>query len=249
MSNQYNAMPTDSIGDIARYAAFEHTDNYISRRLLQCFPDLVYHPGPRDWQVAHCYQDNRFRGAIACTAEEADLLRRCVTVADPQYVLEIGAYIGWSTAHIAFGLINGSVDAIDSMEEHEHPNQVISAFYDNMARCSVLDKVYFYPARSPEVLPSIAPIQGWDIAFIDGFHRDGQPMRDVLGVLEHINLSSVIIMHDTWMPDVRKAANYLVDELGYTRKTFETGNELSFFYQTEPDWWHLFQLQAPCPVR
>lgn len=253
LSDLQEVMSTDTIREIERFAAFEHTDNPISRQLLQCFPDLIYHPGPRSaWQIAHCYQDERFDGAIACTAEEADLLRRCVTVSDPKHVLEIGSYIGWSTAHMAFGLTEGSgvwIDAIDSMEEHANPEPIINAFYENMSVSGVSDRVRLIIGRSPNVLPLIAPKHGWDIVFIDGFHRDDQPMRDVVGVLQHTNLSSVIIMHDTWMPDVMKAANYLVDTLGYTRKTFLTGNELSFFYQQEPDWWHLFQLQAPCPVR
>lgn len=222
-----------------RTKAIDRTPYPVSRAVLTCMPGLIWHPGPHPQQEADYYQDFLFPGSICCTADEAVILHQAAMWSNPRYVLEIGSYVGWSTAHLALGAKSALIVAVDSLEEHEAAAALTDVFYSNIQRCGVAQRVFLVTGRSPEILGYLEPHKGWDLAFVDGFHRNGQPVKDVAGLLPFMAENGVIILHDTWMPGVRDACNFL-EQAGYQRVTFDTPAQLAFFYETEPRWWTPF---------
>lgn len=223
-------------------AACEH--NAVSRLLIRRFPALIAHPAPRgvgEW----CLRDGDVGGALACSAPEAYLLHRLCLAGEFARPLEIGAYVGWSTAHMALGL-TARLDVVDPFTEGEavlySAAQVatLRRFTDNMRACGLREQINLVLQPSPQALAQIQRYgTPWDFVFIDGWHADGQPSRDVAGVLPYLTERAIIALHDTWMPDVA-AAGDLLTAAGWTAHQFETANLLTVYYRAEPPWWRQF---------
>lgn len=185
------------------------------------------------------FQDKELLGAIACTPAEATMLYIATRNFQPRNLLEIGSYIGWSSAHIALAAA-GLLTCVDPFIEigpylKEKPDErAKQRFLDNIKRAGLSDKVQLICGKSPDVLQSIAPSSGWDFVFIDGWHLDGQPIRDVAGLLPFLSESAILILHDLWIADVRDAACYL-RALGWTLHIFNTANYLTFAWKIQPN--------------
>lgn len=223
--------------------ALEKTEPGLSREILKLMPELVLMQSPRTgaW---NCYQDRELRGAIGCTAYEGEILNRLMCLGKFRRALEIGSYVGWSTAHLLYG--NASrLTCVDSFtegngflhQELQHP--VRDRFIGNMSRLGFLERIQLHQGRSPDILADIAPPGKWQFVFVDGWHLDGQPKRDVEGLLPHINDRSIVAFHDSWMPDVWEGIEAMLDA-GYSNIRFGTDNELSFCYKKTPVWWSCF---------
>jgi hypothetical protein len=122
-------------------------------------------------------------------------------------------------------------------------NIVRSRFAMNLGRLGVIKRVDLIQAKSPDVLPSIAPKRGWDFVFLDGWHFDGQPSRDVTGLLPHLSKNAVLWLHDCWMGDIKNAM-LILEENGYHASHFVTSNRLTAFWKQEPVWWDAFWREA-----
>src|SRR3954468_1499448 len=86
-----------------RVEAERGTYLYPSVPILEDLMQLVAAPS----QSGHadlCYQDADILGATCCTQAEACLLHWAAHQLPPSAtILEIGSYVGWSTAHLAWG--------------------------------------------------------------------------------------------------------------------------------------------------
>jgi len=229
--------------DPLRAQALSQTDPDLSRRILARFKRLVAHPSPSGFGGIH-YQDYDLRGAICCTAEEAMLLYWLVRLIDPLHPLEIGSYVGWSTAHL-LAASRRPVQCVDSFTEVSADAAGDASGFlapmrfsgearmvENLTRCE-LRHFHLTVGASPACLERIAPLAGWDFVFLDGEHSGGQPMRDVDGLSEHLSDDGVIVLHDVWLPDVRKALERL-KSLGYSAFTFATANLLTVTWRQAP---------------
>lgn len=214
-----------------------------SRRLLDAFEELVFHPGMSGNTDVH-YQDREIRGAVCCTVSEAMLMHHVARLSQPGYALEIGSYIGWSSAHLASGLTRCALTCVDPFLETGGPGagQASAAeaayrrFQQNMARAGVADKVRLTRGKSPDVIPAVSEGISWDFVFVDGWHLQGQPVRDVAGVLPFVSAGAVMLLHDLWIADVRDALLYLVGR-GWSYRIFDTANYLTVLWRgTAPPW-------------
>jgi predicted O-methyltransferase YrrM len=207
--------------------------------LRRFFPDLIEVASPSPIGGTF-FQDAELGGALTCTETEALILDALILAVDPRRAIEIGSYVGWSSAHLAWHL-DGTLDCVDNLREGagklEGPNPKVSErFWRNMDRASVTDRVRLWEADSPGVLPLIAyGHPKWEVAFVDGWHLDGQPRRDVEGLLPHLAEDAAIVMHDLWMPDVRAAANFLCDR-GYHLLQLPTPGVLGVLWHTSSRW-------------
>jgi predicted O-methyltransferase YrrM len=223
-----------------RRKAVALTRHELSAELLEKFEELVYHPGISGNPDTH-YQDHELRGAGCCTPSEAMLMYHAARLCSPASALEIGSYVGWSTAHIAHGLPRGGLTCVDPFTEvgtHADAGPALAKerFLQNMQRAAVAEKLRLVSECSPDIIPSIAPDGGWDFIFIDGWHFHGQPLRDVIGVLPHAAPMAVILLHDVWMVPVRDALLHLVAR-GWSFHVFDTSNYLTILWQAEPPAW------------
>jgi predicted O-methyltransferase YrrM len=173
--------------------------------------------------------------------DEAELLALYVQFEQPQRILEIGAYVGWSTAHLAVAAMNKMIhiDVVDCYINDKRSGfsaDVMRRFWQNLVRTGAEEKVRLWPFPSPDFLPKIAPAHGWDFVVIDGFHENKQPSRDVLGVLPYLAQDGVIVLHDTFMPHVRQAENHLL-QLGFHSERPETPADMRFYWRKRPVHW------------
>lgn len=202
----------------------------VSRRLLRAFPDLDLVPAP-DGRGGWCVRDRELGGAFGMPPEEAALVYRLARAARPVRALEIGASVGWSTAHLAAALPPGAVlDVVDPFTEQgraeactalgAHHAPTAERWAANLIRSGLIDRCRLHVAPSPDVLPSVAPAAGWDFALVDGWHNDGQPQRDVAGLLPHLAPGATVLVHDAHLSDVAaacgllRAAGYALVDLG-----------------------------------
>lgn len=218
------------------------TPEGISRELLGAMPQLVAHPGPDVAQAALYYQDRELGGAICATAVEAWLLYTAAVCCRPQLALEIGSYVGWTAAHIARGMADGTLLCVDDFTEcNDGPRQMVR-LAANLDRAGVSDRVRIVMGHSPEILyAAVHDLVG--LAFVDGCHEGDQPLRDVKAVAEVMAPDGVMALHDTWMPGVRRACDWLSWN-GWTKMVFPTPARLAFFYRQMPDWWASFMERA-----
>jgi len=194
-----------------RSIALRRTPGPISAYLLTCFPDLV----AMEDEVEPAYCDISFAGLTMATWKEAELLHMLVKHAKPKHVLEIGTAVGWTAAHMATALgDDGDIACVDPFTENarglgECNLDVLARLYGNMDRADVIDKYAIHVAESPAILSSIAPEGGWDLVFLDSWQHDGQPLKDIQGVLPLINPKTIIVMHDFHVSGVKEAAEFL----------------------------------------
>lgn len=191
----------------------------ICRSLLPAFPHLDAVPAPGR-PGAWCVRDRELRGPFGMPPEEAALLYRLVASIAPDAVLEIGAGVGWSTAHIASTCLH--VDVIDpftegGMADDATVNGVTQAnryarCIENLERARLHHRVHIEAAPSPDIIAAVADEAFYDLAVIDGWHLDGQPLRDVRGVLPYLSTRGSFILHDTYLPDVQAAVEWLRSE-------------------------------------
>ncbi len=220
-----------------RQAAIDQTAPEISRLVLSAMPELVAHPGP-PLAPGPYYTDADLNVAICATADEAMILHDVCLYAQPMLVIEIGSYIGWTAAHMALAMRRGKLLCFDALTESASPTAQAERWHDNIKRANVSSKTELLVGTSPECLASITnPV---DIAFIDGNHLQGQPLRDVQGLVPHMTPDGVIAMHDTWMFDVQVACNWLIGE-GWYGIWFDTPAKLALFCKHTPDWLAVFK--------
>jgi predicted O-methyltransferase YrrM len=220
-----------------RRKALAQTPHELSAQLLEQFEELIYHPGLSGNTDTH-YQDREIGGAVCCTPSEAMLMHHAARLCDPAAALEIGSYVGWSSAHIASALSRCRLTCIDPFLEVDtddgsksgRASHAHARFLQNMQRAGVADRIELVRELSPDILPSVAPDAGWDFIFVDGWHLHGQPLRDVSGVLQHAAAGAVILLHDLWIVPVRDAFLHLVNT-GWDFHIFDTSNYLTVLWR------------------
>ena len=239
-----------NIFDERRAQLFSENINPVSQAILEHMPHMVAHPvppAPKSTPAEYhswCVQDFDFRGPIGCTPGEGYILNRAAALARPRFMLEIGSYVGWSAAHLLYGN-QLRLTCVDSLREGtgvllDAPNaEIVLRFHENMRTLDMESRVTLIPEESPACLEHIAPEGGWHFVFLDGWHFDRQPLRDIQGLLPFMHQHGVVFMHDLGLFDVDEAATYLVEQ-GWTRHDFVTPNSLGAFWKVEPRWWKKF---------
>jgi predicted O-methyltransferase YrrM len=215
------------------------------------FPMMVEQPSPRGWGDP-CFQDKELRGALGISAQEGMILHRLVQLAMPAHILEIGSYVGWSAAFCLFET-KSFMTCIDSFTEgngtlETTPNwRVKDRFDENLTHLGVIDRVSLITECSPECLPAVVlpRSRGYGMAFVDGWHFDGQPLRDVQGVVPLIRPTGILVLHDAWMGNVQDAVSWLL-QAGWNIHMCPTSNQLAIAWRQVPRWWTRFCQEYSC---
>ena len=214
-----------------RDKAFNATPQGLSFEILVSNFHLVYHPPVNQLgKSGHytIYQDN---SAVCCPANEAMLLYQITEHLQPKTFIEVGSYAGWSSMHILEALPPTSYFfAVDDFSECTKPDLVKIVLADQLCKYS---NSFIYEIDSTDFLNDRLGYA--QIIFIDGFHRDGKPLQDVKASLNCLDVNGYIILHDTWMPDVKVASEWLIEQ-GFNCHTFETDNYLSVYSKGELEW-------------
>lgn len=218
----------------------------ISLPILRAMPHLVAVRRPDGGAGdAVLYQDGELRGAMSATAEEAQLLAYVAQVTGARRALEIGSYVGWTACHLATMCDVICVDPFLELGGVSHLGDDASAetcerFLQNVRRAGYREKVTLIQGRSPEAVESLYVPGGFDLAFIDGWHLDGQPRRDVRAAEDTLATGGTVVLHDLNIPDVQDAACWLLAQC-YAGVILPTPNWLGVFWPPDmrrkpPSW-------------
>jgi len=168
--------------------------------------DALHHPWKylrRD--VPHIwYADERFPLMGFLNRDEATLLHNIALQFAGKRALEIGSWLGWSTAHLA--LAGVEVDVIDPAHDEPEIRRSVEA---SLVACGVRDRVNLAGGQSPESIASFG--RKWDLFFIDGDHESPGPFRDALACLPYANRDCAFVLHDHAAPAVADGVRALAE--------------------------------------
>jgi glycosyltransferase involved in cell wall biosynthesis/predicted O-methyltransferase YrrM len=194
--------------------------DYVSPGLAAVHPDAAFAGvRPRDqaehpWRylrrdVPHTwYADDRDPLMGVLNRDEAVLLHNIALTFAGRRALEIGSWIGWSTAHLALGGV--TVDAIEPAHEDADVRAAVEA---SLRACGVADRVRLAGGASPGTIAELAAQGGpWSLFFVDGDHDCAAPTRDALACLPFATSDCAFVFHDVASPDVADALRALEAE-------------------------------------
>ncbi|MBV8858863.1 MAG: glycosyltransferase [Acidobacteria bacterium] len=210
-------------------STFEDRD-YVSPGLRVVVPDAHFphmRAGDRQahpWkylrrEVPHrWYVDERFPLMGFMNRDEATLLHNIALRFAGRPALEIGAWLGWSTCHLA--LAGVKLDVIDPAHADPDLRAEVEAA---LAGCGVSGGVSLNAARSPEGIDELAAARGtkWSLFFIDGDHEANAPERDVRACLPHADEDCAFVLHDLASPHVA-AGLRLLEREGFKVLLYQT---------------------------
>jgi len=120
--------------------------------------------------------------------------------------VEIGAWRGWSTAHlIAAGL--GSLHVVEPLLQDSAWR---GEFEQVVARAGGKDTTVLVSERSPDAITRLGESgERWSFAFIDGDHEGDAPTRDALALAPYLEATAMVLFHDLVSPHVAKGLRAL----------------------------------------
>lgn len=135
--------------------------------------------------------------------------------AEGRRVLEVGTYKGFGAVLMAQA--GAEVWAVDwhRGDEDLGPRDTLCAWWTNVRRHQVEDRVVGLVGRSEVVLPLLRE-QSFGMAFVDAFHAYEAVAADIRLVLPLIRRPGLVVFHDysTVWPGVRRAVDELRAQLG-----------------------------------
>lgn len=174
------------------------------------------------------------------TPDEGRFLAEAASLLAPgARCLEIATGFGYSTAWLSLGLPKAAVLAsMDSyVEEKAGSDRVLgdgrfeeplglTTARRGLALAGTADKVSLCIASSPEdtrliLRDELGFMAGegehnfLNLFYLDGHHLNGQPMRDWKGVEAFIDPDTIILLHDTHVPDVKEVLRAAEAMFGY----------------------------------
>jgi glycosyltransferase involved in cell wall biosynthesis/predicted O-methyltransferase YrrM len=167
------------------------------------------------------YADERFPLMGFLNRDEATLLHNIALQFAGRRALEIGSWLGWSTAHLA--LAGVVLDVIDPA--HDDPI-VRSSVEDSLAHCKA--SANLIGGRSPESIAALD--RKWSLFFIDGDHEAPAPVRDTLACLPYATADCAFVFHDVAAPAVADAVHAL-RERGFNVLLYQTAQMMALAWR------------------
>jgi predicted O-methyltransferase YrrM len=200
------------------------------------FPNMAeFDKGVSTWpwlrrEIGHAYradQRNPIVGFI--NRDEASILYSNAKLFAGRRGVEIGAWRGWSTAHlIAAGL--GSLHVIEPLLAEPEWREEFAA---TVARAGGAATTTLVPEGSPEGVERLgaAGIR-WSFAFIDGDHDGDAPARDALTTAPFLEPTAMVLFHDLVSPHVAKGLRAL-EAKGWNVMAYQTAQMVGVAWRGE----------------
>ncbi len=217
------------------------TKDYVAEGLAtpavdHLFPNMIVaDKGASTWPYLRRDVDHPFRvdrrdptvGFI--NRDEASLLYSNARLFAGRRGIEVGAWRGWSTAHlIASGLASLHVVEpllADAAWRAEFVQVVKGAGGDAT--------VILVPEKSPVAVQRLGE-EGvrWSFAFIDGDHDGDAPLRDALVCARFLDATAMLLFHDLVSPHVANALRGLMDR-GWNVMAYQTAQMMGVAWRGE----------------
>jgi len=156
-------------------------------------------------------------------------------------VLEVGLGFGMSSVYIGQALLeNGCLGhtIIDPWQEETYQNAGLLTI--NEAKLN--HQIKYIKEKSELILPKlVSSNEQFDLCFIDGCHTFEHAFIDSFYCDQLISEGGFIVLHDLWMPSIRKLAKYLVRNKGYSIQKINTTKNIPFRSKVYKTFVKLFQ--------
>ena len=181
-------------------------DNLVTPRLDSLFPNMAeFDRSVTTWpwlrrDVDHPYRADRRNPIVGfINRDEASILYASARLFAGRAGLEIGAWRGWSTAHlIASGL--GSLHVVEPLLADPEWR---AEFETVVAGAGGAKTTVLVPEGSPEGVRQLGEAGvRWSFAFIDGDHDGDAPARDARACLPFLEPTAMVLFHDLVSPHV-----------------------------------------------
>ena len=143
--------------------------------------------------------------------------------------VEIGAWRGWSTAHlIAAGL--GSLHVIEPLLAAE----AWRAEFEEVVRGAGGEAMtVLVPEASPEAIKRLGDSgERWSFAFVDGDHDGEAPTRDALALAPYLEATAMVLFHDLVSPYVAQGLRAL-EARGWNVMAYQTAQMMGVAWRGE----------------
>ena len=200
-------------------------DNLETPRLDRLFPNMAeFDRSVTTWpwlrrDIDHPYRADRRNPVVGfINRDEASILYASARLFAGRAGLEIGAWRGWSTAHlVASGL--GSLHVVEPLLADPDWR----AEFEAVVRGAGGEKTtILVPEPSPEAVARLGEAGArWSFAFIDGDHDGDAPTRDALACLPYLETTAMVLFHDLVSPHVAKGLRAF-EQAGWRVMAYQT---------------------------
>jgi predicted O-methyltransferase YrrM len=200
-------------------------DNLSVPNLDRLFPNMAeFDRSVTTWpwlrrNVDHPYRADRRNPIVGfINRDEASILYASARLFAGRAGLEIGAWRGWSTAHlIAAGL--GSLHVIEPLIADPDWRAEFEAAVRGAGGAETTTLI---PEKSPEAVVRLGEAGArWSLAFIDGDHDGEAPTRDALALLPYLEPTAMVLFHDLASPYVANGLR-VFGEAGWSVMAYQT---------------------------
>ncbi|MFT0743552.1 class I SAM-dependent methyltransferase [Synechococcus sp. RC10B2] len=212
-----NSLPIKRYDYVSPYQRRIHLDYSFP---LMTAVDPNCHPWPYlRKEVPHLWHTDLRQPTIGFVSrDEAHILYNTALKFQGKPALEIGCWLGWSTAHLAAGGV--VLDVVDPALTNP---QIYESVDQSLRSAGVRSNVNLYPGYSPEKVEEIAQENDrrWSLIYIDGNHDAPAPLRDAQVAERYAAEDALVLFHDLASPDVAEGLNYLRDR-GWNTMIYQT---------------------------
>ena len=211
-------------------------DNVDVPRLDHLFPDMIeVDKSVSTWpwlrqDIDHPFRVDRRNPIVGfINRDEAAVLYSNARLFAGRSGIEIGAWRGWSTAHlVASGL--ASLHVIEPLLV----DPVWRAEFEEMARAAGGgETTILVPETSPEAVVRLGGAgERWSFAFIDGDHDGEAPTRDALACAPYLEPTAMVLFHDLVSPHVARGLRAL-ESGGWNVMAYQTAQMLGVAWRGE----------------
>ncbi len=211
-------------------------DNLDVPRLDHLFPEMIeVDKSVSTWpwlrrDIDHPFRVDRRNPIVGfINRDEAAVLYSNARLFAGRSGIEIGAWRGWSTAHlVASGL--ASLHVIEPLLV----DPVWRAEFEEMARAAGGgETTILVPETSPEAVVRLGGAgERWSFAFIDGDHDGEAPTRDALACAPYLEPTAMVLFHDLVSPHVARGLRAL-ESGGWNVMAYQTAQMLGVAWRGE----------------
>jgi predicted O-methyltransferase YrrM len=167
------------------------------------------------------YTDNKHVGMGWMNRDEVHILYNWALQFRGRRGLEVGCFLGWSTAHILAAGVD--LDVIDPIIGTCDFQESIEPTIQAVGTRTATSPVRWHSGMSPQMIVEYARANDakWDFICIDGDHSSPSPLLDAAAAERYAGANAAIIFHDAYVPDVAEAVRFLSSR-GWSTRFYQT---------------------------
>jgi hypothetical protein len=161
--------------------------------------------------------------------DEASILYSNARLFAERQGIEIGAWRGWSTAH----LIASGLASLHVVEPLLADPEWRAEFVVMLGGAGGASKAILIPDKSPGAVERLGEAGArWSFAFIDGDHDGDAPLNDAFACAPYLEATAMVLFHDLVVPHVARALAGL-EKRGFNVMAYQTAQMMGVAWRGE----------------